>query len=100
MSYEDWNSRKRDVIYRDTEVFIQLEIYNDADIAYTHKKGTTTSWVSRSFKSIRVIKGKTPEEYMGGCEMLDKVDFGEYSEEKYEQATQKFIELVKEHLSF
>ena len=94
--FEMWKQDKNNMKYQTPDFMVMLIVKKESKTLVTNKNPNngTYNWVGWSVDRIYVIMAGTPKDYCGEAEILEKSEFGEYSEESYQEAVTHFKTLV------
>lgn len=97
--FEMWKQDKHNMKYHDTEIIIVLQVKDELQTTNISKNDDETyRYIGWNVSKVYVVMAEPPKEYCGGCKILEKSDFGVYSEESYQEAVTYFKTLVANHI--
>ncbi|AUR93533.1 hypothetical protein NVP1187O_220 [Vibrio phage 1.187.O._10N.286.49.F1] len=93
--FEMWKQDKHNMKYQTPDLMVMLIVKQEMQTVTTSKKGDKSySYIGWTVNRVYVIMAETPKDYCGELEILEKSEFGEYSEESYQEAVTYFKTLV------
>ncbi|CAH9013641.1 conserved hypothetical protein [Vibrio phage 501E54-1] len=96
--YQEWKGSLQDMEFKTSEVIIRLRVYPTAEHVNVSTNKHTYAWVGYTVKRIVVLVADREKEYCGEVKILAKEEFGEYSEETYQEAVKHFNSKVIKHI--
>ena len=94
--FEMWKQDKNNMKYQTPDFTIMLMVKPEVQSLSCNSRPDKGKyeWISWSVNRVYVIMGENPKEYCGEVKILEKSEFGEYSEESYQEAVTHFKTLV------
>ncbi len=96
--YQEWKDSLQDMEFKNTEVIIKLRVYYTTEHTNISTTKHTYVRVGHTVKHVVVIVADREKEYCGELKVLAKEEFGEYSEETYQEAVKHFNSQVIKHI--
>ena len=96
--YQEWKESLQDMEFKTTEVIIKLRVYYTTNRTKVTTKGHPYAWIGYTVKHVVVLVVDREKEYCGELKVLAKEEFGEYSEETYQEAVKHFNSQVIKHI--
>lgn len=96
--YQEWKESLQDMEFKNTDVLIKLKVYYTTEHTNISTTTHTYTWIGYTVRHVVVLVADREKEYCGELKVIAKEEFGEYSEETYQESVKYFNAQVIKYL--